>query len=404
MASLIAWLDTSADEQRQIRELIALFSQSESRDELGVGQIRDAFSDTLFPGTSVIQTRARYYLFVPWIFRAGARNGLSGPALHAWADRQERRLIESLRRVGATRGLIGRRAGPSVKIVPSAIYWSGLTRYRMLTRDVGADQLLPVSRQVAEADELADRTTGDWDPTLPEAASGFPDSIPSGFDLSAEEALWLKERILAAAPNTLLAHLLTRDSPPNPDSNSAWDDAANADAPDVARSMTIHAAMFSLCMQGAALLYNLLVAEKYEKAGYDTIVDPVDEYRRQLTDWAASCQDTAGQLRGWDRADMWNLVRQVNPRIASPTQLFVDAWLEATIAGDPATAAANMGLRQLIANREYAQKRAQSRLENDKLLRTWSGASGSAALNYRWPVVRDLVTDIHEGLRRDARP
>ena len=64
---MIAWLDTSSDEQRRVRELIALFAQSESRDELGIGQVRDAFSEMLFPGTSVIQTRARYFLFVPWI-------------------------------------------------------------------------------------------------------------------------------------------------------------------------------------------------------------------------------------------------------------------------------------------------------------------------------------------------
>ncbi|MGH3706350.1 MAG: DUF6361 family protein, partial [Agromyces sp.] len=60
MASTVAWLDTSTDEQRRVREVIALFSQQESRDELGIGQIRDALSDHLFPGTSVLQTRARY--------------------------------------------------------------------------------------------------------------------------------------------------------------------------------------------------------------------------------------------------------------------------------------------------------------------------------------------------------
>jgi hypothetical protein len=47
-----------------VREMVALFSQHESRDELEIGQIRDFFSDLLFPGTSVIQTRARYYLLV----------------------------------------------------------------------------------------------------------------------------------------------------------------------------------------------------------------------------------------------------------------------------------------------------------------------------------------------------
>lgn len=34
---------------------------------LGFAPIRDAFADYFFPGTSTIQTRARYFLFVPWI-------------------------------------------------------------------------------------------------------------------------------------------------------------------------------------------------------------------------------------------------------------------------------------------------------------------------------------------------
>lgn len=63
--STVAWLDTSADEQRRVRDLIALFEETESRDELGIDQIRDVLSDVLFPGTSVLQTRARYFLLVP---------------------------------------------------------------------------------------------------------------------------------------------------------------------------------------------------------------------------------------------------------------------------------------------------------------------------------------------------
>lgn len=66
MTSSVAWLDTSADEQRRVREMIALFSQPESRDELGIGQLRQVLSDTLFPGTTVLLTRARYFLIVPW--------------------------------------------------------------------------------------------------------------------------------------------------------------------------------------------------------------------------------------------------------------------------------------------------------------------------------------------------
>jgi hypothetical protein len=400
---MIAWLDTSSDEQRRVRELVALFTQSESRDELGIGQIRDAFSDLLFPGTSVIQTRARYFLFVPWIFRDGARRGRSGPQLKAWADRQERRLIESLRDTGQVEGLIGRRAGPAVKNLPSAIYWSGLLRYGILTRDVASDQLGGAHPDPGvEADELAIRSVGDWDPTLPAAPAGYPGVVVGGFDLTSQESRWLRERILSAAPDTLLSHLLTRDEPPDPDSVASWDDSACLDAPDPARGIQGHARLFSLGMHGAALLYNLLIGERYEREGYTRIPEPVDDCHGRLDDWADACEDAAAQLRTWDRNAMWDLVTRANPRISRDTRLFVDTWLDAVTGGNAAAVAVNAQLRQLVSSREQWQKKAQSRLTNDRLLRAWSGKSGSARLTYRWSVVRDIVTDIHEGLDRDA--
>ena len=78
MSSFIAWLDASREDQRRMREIVNLFTQSESRDELGIGQVRDAFSDLLFPGTSTLHTRARYLLFVPWCFVSGNGQGPRG--------------------------------------------------------------------------------------------------------------------------------------------------------------------------------------------------------------------------------------------------------------------------------------------------------------------------------------
>ena len=98
--AVLAWLDYSEADQRRAREIVAMFSQRESRDELGLDRIRDALSDTLFPGTSVLLTRARYLLFVPWLFREGARRGSRGPQLASWVDGQERRLIGALREGG----------------------------------------------------------------------------------------------------------------------------------------------------------------------------------------------------------------------------------------------------------------------------------------------------------------
>lgn len=114
MPSLIAWLDSTPAEQKAARELVAMFSDKESRDELGIGPIRDAFSDLLFPGTSVLQTRARYYLFVPWCYRTPDVTRLAGTALRDRGRGNERALIKAMRSSGVTdkAGLIGARAGP----------------------------------------------------------------------------------------------------------------------------------------------------------------------------------------------------------------------------------------------------------------------------------------------------
>src|SRR5437773_3989454 len=106
MPSAIAWLDFSDEEQRRAREIVSLFTQPESRDELGIGTVRDALSDAMFPGISVLQSRARYFLFVPWLFREGERRGRRGADLVGWVRNQERRLVEALRSGGDLEGLI----------------------------------------------------------------------------------------------------------------------------------------------------------------------------------------------------------------------------------------------------------------------------------------------------------
>jgi hypothetical protein len=69
MTSSFTWLDYSESERRAMLDVVDLFREQDTRDELGLAPIRDALSDRFFPGTIVPQTRARVYLFVPWIYR-----------------------------------------------------------------------------------------------------------------------------------------------------------------------------------------------------------------------------------------------------------------------------------------------------------------------------------------------
>lgn len=399
MPSSMSWLDTSADEQRRVREVIAMYAQSESRDELGIGQIRDAFSDGLFPGTSVIHTRARYFLFIPWIYTAGARTRRGG-ALKAWADNQERLLIGTLKNqgTGPGEGLIGRVIGVAIKTLPSALYWSALSRYGILTRDTAPDMLGLLSSTARGDDELALRSTQEWHPTLPPPPPGFPKQVEGGFAMRSAEAEWLGERMLEAAPGTLLAHLLTDDTALDEEANFPWFDAACLAVEGPPATLLQHGRLFSLAMEGAALLYNLLIAEKYEDGGYTTHQDPVAAFREALDEWAQDREVYADQLQAWDRDEMWDLIFGLNPRISPQTRLFVDDWLRAVVARRTAGAANDAQLRALVENRERRQKGAQSRLVNERLLRTWSGRSGTTPLAYRWITVRRLIIDIRDGI------
>ena len=67
--SSLAWIDFDEAERQRAQRIMALFQERETRDELGLGGIRDSIADHLFPGTSTIQTRLRYMLFIPWLFR-----------------------------------------------------------------------------------------------------------------------------------------------------------------------------------------------------------------------------------------------------------------------------------------------------------------------------------------------
>ena len=72
MLSTFTWLDYSEQERRRALDVISLFKLQDTRDELGLASIRDAFAEQFFPGTTTIQTRARYFLLCALVV-SGAR-------------------------------------------------------------------------------------------------------------------------------------------------------------------------------------------------------------------------------------------------------------------------------------------------------------------------------------------
>ena len=55
----IGFIDFSKEERNKILATLKLLGTQTALDELGIGVIRDAYADILFPGISTIQTRAK---------------------------------------------------------------------------------------------------------------------------------------------------------------------------------------------------------------------------------------------------------------------------------------------------------------------------------------------------------
>ena len=124
--SFIAWVDHDQVARNRIVELMRFGHQKESRDELGIGTIRNSFSDQLFPGTSVLQTRLRYMLFIPWIYEPYEKRQLAPDKIEEEVKKFELELIERIRGSEDDDRLLGKRAGKDLKLLPSSIYWTGL--------------------------------------------------------------------------------------------------------------------------------------------------------------------------------------------------------------------------------------------------------------------------------------
>ncbi|WP_316191853.1 MULTISPECIES: DUF6361 family protein [unclassified Bradyrhizobium] len=100
------------------------------RDEIGFLTIHQRYADRFFPGTSVLHTRARYALFVPWLFEDLA--GLIGPAAQRALRERERLLAGRLKDAGEAQ-VIGGRVFPNASSQPpSTVYWNALAIWGIL--------------------------------------------------------------------------------------------------------------------------------------------------------------------------------------------------------------------------------------------------------------------------------
>lgn len=415
MPSTFAWLDHSESDRRKALDIVDLFREQDTRDELGIGTVRDALADSLFPGVSTIQTRAKYLLFIPWIYQVLESNRTKSADMGRLARYHEVALIHALLNSDDTDGVIGKDAKSKLQRLPSSVYWVGLGVFgirriertqEQLNRSLDGSYRLKHQVHAAAEDGIVElsRPQSNWHEGLPAVPDGFPKEAT--LDLSEAEAEYLRERIMSNVPGTFLAFLVDQGKWWDT-ANFPWDHPQVGECSAPIQQQLRDAEYFSLMMLGAVLFYNLMLAEKQAAGRIEDINQPrdrVDHYQSALFEWYAQIVAKRSELIGWveSRDDFWDRIHRVNPRVPMPTKRFIDTWVDLVLRTDDIESLIDSRIpRDLIFHREKRLKRKQARLVSARALEMWNGAAGTSRLTYRWRQVQDIVRDILRGLGKE---
>ncbi len=396
MVSAFGWLDTDESQRQKMMEVIEFFKEEGVVDELGIGAIRNAFANALFPGTSVQHTQTRYALFIPWLLERAA-NETSPDRMIVALRKYEIDLIYALLRNEQV-GVIGKQAKERLQRMPSSMYWAQIGRWGLLRPPGGvgsvsiakffqhAHAVNSLHRRSMKADDDGIVIGGGryWlDPDLPPAPPAFP--ADATFYLTPNEEEYLSTKIATATEGSLLSWLV--NNPPSHTVDYVWqlpfDEIGPLPTP--LASLVDHARRFHTAIAGAPTLYYLMLAEALDDR------ERIDLYRDYLDAWREEILATR-VLEGWNRSQMWFSLRRVNSRLSVWTQGFVNGWLDHI--GTDTDVAASKSARDLIFHRERQTKGGRARLANRNALDAWSGSNGMGRFDYRWQVAQNLLTDL----------
>jgi len=381
-----------------MRRVLDLFTEQGTVDEMGLGSLTQLIADDLFPGTSVIQTRLRYVLFVPWLYQSLERKRVTSADVGKAARSAEIGLIESLVRSEDTAGVIGARARGGLTRLPSEVYWPALVHWQFFQHAQNKSwyqrhfsSLVRGGAEMGRADDpgIVWARKPNWHPRLPKPPESFPGE--ANFALTYDEADFVRGRITERCPGTLLGWLAQEGS--SSPAAAFWEDPDVARVPSALAATVELARRFSLHVEGAPLLYNLLLAvRRHAEHGDDE--ELIESYQAQMAQWAAKEEKEAP----FDSGALWAYVARRGGRTPAPQIRFVEAWSRRIGEVGPARAVDDAALRALVEQREIQLKGNRARLANAARLLEWSGSVGVGRNGFRWHRVRQILTDLHRGL------
>ena len=384
----IGFIDFSKEERNKILATLKLLGTQTALDELGIGVIRDAYADILFHGISTIQTRAKYFVLIPYLFERAANQKLSGGReLYKWLIANEDKMVETLVRNSDSEetGIIGKNAlkqKRAVKMKPSSIYWNGLRTFEIV-RNAGISLSAACNATWSSAqkkNETEPKTDGDTfdDMTAGQGNSVLFSPILPDYDfektatiaLTRKEAEYIADRITKAllSQNTLLAFLIKHKLNCN-----SFDEIPADILPREMRRDYLLAKEFSDFIFGAHIRYNIIFSNYQD----EEMIDEFDSWRTMFVN---------------NKFDLTAVLDRISCNYA--TAKFCTDFLESVNKNDDFKA-----MDELIIAREKAVKGDRAKLCKPKEYQyNYDRRVHFYSLDFRFGTAKTIIDDIIKGL------
>ncbi len=449
----IGFVNFNLDERTTVYKVLQMLREKGTIDELGIGRIRDAFSDAMFPGTSVLQGHAKYFVVLPSLFvqLLNKRKYISprdanekiidmeiNLTLQLLAGTEEKDQIaivggDTLKKALADGKKTAQDKAKYVLYDPVYIYKNGMQTYNII-RTSGN-----IYRSISDWSKIfkdqPERKIGDTNSNKTKNGkeideNGMDDAIefdttgkkppfdtcgeeydftkngyerPMSIRLTKNEAGFLKRHIVNSCPDTLLTYILKTSQPIDKDYFKTGALLLGNNVPESCIRPYILSVHFSRFVRLLHIIYEIVYAKKTEDE--KTLGKVCGNFMNCISDneYVNACrQETVATILeyvGLNRTDPLRHFCEKASTILSEYISSGSAFRMENIT-DLAFKEEFEPLETLVIRRERDVKGdKRSKLFNaDK---TWGRHGLSDPLTFRWRMAYTLITEINEGLKNE---
>lgn len=389
---MIGWFMLSEADRLAANRLLASTSTDGTRDELGFAPIHFAFADRFFPGTSVQHAQLRYVFFVAWSYQellastAGERFSID--RLFEIEQRYSRRLMKSVEKLEGS-GISGwtkYEADQRPVVRASTIYWTALRSWGMAIPVAGLagapteTQLRAVwPHLVAREDgDVGKSTTIELFEALPAPPPGWRNKTGRlDFALRGNEARYLRHLWKGCGQNRSQP-LLSRLTEQGITSQSLW-------------STKVHSVATKEDRDALALARRAASVACIARAAHSAQIERQRNADRGVDD---HCHADALPLLIDEHRDMALDLDVAALQIETGIDMELVKFIE-TVKEWARKKCHLEDIANALTIRERDLKDVRAYLVNEQRRRDWQKGIATP-LDYRWPVVREMINCVRE--------